>query len=119
MKARTVYLLLGLLLSIASKWLQFQYGSIWGDVLILPAAAFFVLAILRHIPQYQRFLRNEDQRYPAKVLAFYACATVVSFQLFTLFTFGRGNSWGLLLLLFVLLLAGLSFFKWRSLSKNT
>ncbi len=118
-KQRTLYLLAGLLLLAASKWLQFQYGSLWGDLLILPAAVFFVLALLLYMPQYQPFLAQAKQRRSAKTLAGTICAAVVSFQLFTMMTFGWGNGWGVVFVPLFLLLAGLSIAQWRALSKHS
>lgn len=118
MDRRNRYLLLGIGLSIASKWVQLQYGSVWGDLLILPAAVFFVLAILLSIPSYQSFLEHAELRRAAYLLAVYACAAVLSFQLFTMTAFGWGNSWGFFLLLPVLLFAGLTLIQWRSLANR-
>lgn len=118
MEWRKLFLIAGILLSILSKWLQLQVNSLWGDLLILPAAIFFVLSILLHISLYRAFLENRKQRQSARLLAVYICAAVLSFQLLTMFTFGRGQSWGGLFILSFLLFAGLSFFKWRFLMRN-
>lgn len=49
---KSLFLILGLALSITSKILQLYFGSIWGDILVLPAATMFVLAILFYWPRY-------------------------------------------------------------------
>lgn len=106
MKARKIFLTLGILLSITSKFIQFQYGSVWGDLLILPAATFFVLAILLYLPTFEKWLKNPVSKRRAIILALASCLAVLSFQLFTMFTFGQEQQWGFLFLLPVLLFTG-------------
>ncbi|WP_028273417.1 hypothetical protein [Atopococcus tabaci] len=117
MNWRTVFLVMGLVLSAASKWLQLRYSSVWGDVIILPAAVFFVLAVLLSIPSFQNYLAEKSTRNRAKRFALFSCLTILSFQLFTMMTFGRGFAWGWVFLVPVLIFAGSAVYVWRHLSQ--
>lgn len=118
MKLEKTFLMVGIALSVCSKILQFQFGSVWGDVIILPSAVFFVLAILLYIPKYKAFLHNDASKEKAKVFALLCCVTVLCFQLFTMLTFGKGLRWGLFFTLPLLIFGGLSIFNWISLLKS-
>ena len=117
-KLNKYFLIMGILLSICSKVLQFQFGSFWGDVIILPAAVFFVLAILLYIPKYKAFLQNDMFRKKAIVFALFCCLTVLFFQPFTMVTFGKGIWRGLFLLAPFLIFGGSSIFIWFYLLKS-
>lgn len=43
MKLKNFYLLAAILLSIISKILQFKFKSVWGDIIILPSACYYIL----------------------------------------------------------------------------
>lgn len=88
MNYRPVFLILGLMLSAASKWIQWSRSSLLGDLLILPAAIFFVLAVLLSIPTFQAALNHPHTKRQAAWLAVSSSLTVLVFQLFTLLTFG-------------------------------
>ena len=82
LKRNRNFLIIGVLLSLISKWLQLQSHSFWGDVLVILAAIFFVLALLLSIPRYTAYMENKKQRRSAIRLAVECCLTVVSFQFF-------------------------------------
>jgi len=92
MKLNNIYLVLGIVLSICSKILQFRFKSLWGNILILPSAVFFVLAVLLYIPKYR--------------------------DLFTMMTFGKRLKWGVIFLLPFIVFGGLSIFYWMVLLKS-
>lgn len=108
MKGRSLFLALGIVLSLASKYLQFRYSSIWGNLLILPAATFFILAILLFIPQYVTVLRHARTRKKAILLATLCCLAVFFFQLFTMIAFGKGKYWRFIFIIPVLIFTGWS-----------
>lgn len=112
---KIVFLVLGIILSVLSKFLQFRYGSKWGDLLILPAAVFFTLTILLVIPRYVQWLHDPAKAKAAIALAIFACGAVLFFQLFTMFTFGRGHIWGTIFLIPCILLIILSLIMTRKL----
>jgi len=87
------------MLSIISKSLQFFAKSKFGDILVLVAAVFFVLAILNTIPAYKELLETASGAKRATFIVVFACLAVVSFQLFTVMTFGYGQKIGFTFLL--------------------
>ena len=89
-----VFLIIGLIFSITSKGLQFITKSKFGDILVLFAAIFFVLAILYTIPAYKGLLATAPGTKRAIFIAVFACLSVVSFQLFAMITFGYGQKIG-------------------------
>ena len=70
---KRLFLFLGLGLSALSKVLQAGFQSIWGDILILPAATMFVLAILLYWPRYVDYLKNSRTKNKAKAFALFSC----------------------------------------------
>ncbi len=105
MKFRNLFLLLGILFSAASKFIQFSTGTLLGDLLILPAGTFFVLAILFSLSRFQKAFHNSKTKYKAILLAVLSSLTVLCFQLFTMLAFGYGNPAGYLFILPVLIFA--------------
>ena len=89
------FLIVGVILSIVSKVMQFAFDNILGDIIILIAAPFFVLSILLFIPKYDQLLKNSTTKKLAIHMAIYCCLTVLFFQLFTMLTFGWGVSFGM------------------------
>lgn len=118
MKLRNVYLLAAIVLSICSKILQLQFDSIWGDVLVLPAAVFFVLSVLLFIPKYTVFLNNSMSRKKAKAFALFCCLTVLFFQLFMLITIGKSHGWVFAFIIPFLIFGGLSIYNWKYITKT-
>ncbi len=78
-----IFLALGVVLSLSSKLLQFVpllKDRAWlGNVIVLPAAAFLVLAALFALPPYRELYVSDAGR--AWALAAAACIGIVSFQL--------------------------------------
>ena len=70
---KRLFLFLGLGLSALSKVLQAGFQSIWGDILILPAATMFVLAILLYWTRYVDYLKNSRTKNKAKAFALFSC----------------------------------------------
>lgn len=107
---KSLFLILGLALSITSKILQIYFGSIWGDILVLPAATMFVLAILFYWPRYVYYLKQNRTKNTAKVFALLCSLTVLSFQLFTMLSFGKKMPIGYVFIFPFLIFTGLSIY---------
>ncbi|MGL4523320.1 MAG: hypothetical protein ACRCWQ_12275 [Bacilli bacterium] len=90
----TTFLTMGLILSLISKIIQFQSGAIIGDVLVLPAALCFVLAILFQNKNYRRWLNTDRKNKYARIFGWSCCLAVLSFQLLTMLRFGYNNRIG-------------------------
>jgi hypothetical protein len=88
-----VLLALGIVLSVASKLLQFlplAKGAAWlGNVLVLPAATCLTLAALIAVPAFRGLIESETTRTSGIALAAGACVVVLCFQLFTMSLFGE------------------------------
>lgn len=110
---RNVFLVLGLLLSVTSKVLQFKYKAVIGDLIILPAATFFVLAVLFSTPKFLVLLKNPSTQGIALWFSLYCCVFVLCFQLFTMLTFGKTNPLGYGFLAPLLLFLYLIFTTWQ------
>lgn len=91
-----ILLAIGLILSVVSKLFQLFSTSIIGDILILVAAPFLVLAIAVSIPAYKINIIQVDTRAIARKFAILMCLTVSSFQMLTMITFGWRNNLGCL-----------------------
>lgn len=115
---KKTFLILGILLSISSKIIQIRFKSIWGDVLILPAATMFVLAILFYWPRYVSYLRQEKSKNKAIAFAVFCCLAVLSFQIFTILSFGKGMNIGYLFIVPFVCFTVLGLYFWIRLSKE-
>ncbi|OLS03282.1 hypothetical protein TICRE_07100 [Tissierella creatinophila DSM 6911] len=115
---KKLFLILGIALSIISKILQIGFKSIWGDILILPAATMFVLAILFYWPRYAYYLKQDSTKNIAKVFALFCCLSVLSFQIFTMISFGKKMSIGYIFIFPLLVFTCLSIYFWFYLSKE-
>lgn len=83
MKLGTIFLVVGLFLSVISKIFQFKiksYSHI-GNIIVIPAAVCFCLAILFNIKSYQAMFYTDKTHLKAIALAIFACGAVVSFQI--------------------------------------
>lgn len=112
------FLILGLVFSAISKLLQFYYKSIWGDIIILPAAVMFVLAILLYWPRYVAYLKQNETKNKAKAFALFCCLSVLSFQIFTMLLFGKKMLIGYIFIFPLLVFIYFSIYFWRHLSKE-
>lgn len=99
MKINIAFLLIGLVLTITSKILQFHYKSKIGDIIVIPAAISFVLAVLFSINKFTALLSRDDGLKEATQIAFWACIAVVSFQVMMILLMGHGKSYGLFLII--------------------
>ena len=115
---KKLFLFLGLGLSALSKVLQAGFQSIWGDILILPAVTMFVLAILLYWPRYVDYLKNNRTENKAKAFALFSCLAILSFQLFTILSFGQKMSIGYVFIFPLLVFISLSVYFWFCLSKE-
>ncbi len=61
-----VFLAVGVLLSAVSKLLQFVYQAKIGDLIVIPAAVFFVLAILHSLPAFKALYQTAQGARQAK-----------------------------------------------------
>ena len=112
------FLILGLVFSAISKLLQWYYKSIWGDIIILPAAVMFVLAILLYWPRYLSYLKQSKTKNKAKLFALFCCLSVLSFQIFTMLSFGKKMLMGYIFIFPLLLFICFSIYFWNHLSKT-
>ena len=107
-----VFLAIGVLLSAVSKLLQFVYQSTVGDLIVLAAAVFFVLAILHSLTAFKALYHTAQGARQANMLATLACSAVVSFQIMMILIIGNNNWLGLLLLVPFVAMGALFGFKW-------
>jgi hypothetical protein len=70
LKINILFLLIGLVLSIISKMAQAAGKSKIGEVVVVPAAVFFVLAVLFSIPKYTALLSRENGAREAAQIGF-------------------------------------------------
>lgn len=107
-----LFLAIGVLLSVVSKLLQFVYQAKIGDFIVIPAAVFFVLAILHSLPAFKALYRTAKGARKANIMATLACSAVVSFQIMMILIIGNNNWLGLLLLVPFIALGALFGVKW-------
>jgi len=116
---KTIFLILGIVLSVCSKLLQFIFESNWGDLLVIPAAMFFVFSILLYNKTYCKWLEQKEKRKLAKIFAILCCLTVLTFQLFTMFTFGKGYSFGIIFAVPVVVFGAICVYYFRKLNTKS
>lgn len=107
------FLIIGLVLSLGSKLLQFYRNSQWGDLLVIPAAIFFMLSLLLYNKTYCRWLSQANNRRIAISFAAACCLSVVMFQLLTMFLLGRGELWGMAFAVPLFLFVGFALYLYR------
>ncbi|HAX71914.1 MAG TPA: hypothetical protein DCY20_00160 [Firmicutes bacterium] len=105
MKKNTLFLVIGLLLSVISKLLQFVYSSKIGDLIVIFAAVFLVLAILYTIPPYVKLV-HEDKKL-ANRQAIYSCLSVFSFQVMMIQVIGNKQNIGFVFMIPFIIFTGL------------
>lgn len=115
MKLNLLFLLIGLVLSAVSKLIQFVFKSKLGDLVVIPAAVFFVLAVLFSIESFTGLAEREHGAAQMAVLAVLACSAVVLFQVMMILVVGHHNKWGLVCILPILIAAGLFVKRWMAL----
>lgn len=98
MKPNIIFLILGIILSIISKIYQFNIKeqSYIGNIIVIPAAICFCLAVLFSLKRYNGMFLNDGTRSKAALLAVLACGTIVSFQLMMLSITSSNLPWGIL-----------------------
>lgn len=85
MKLALLFLLLGTIFTVISKSLQFKtFNILLNQILIIPAAIFYCLAILVSIPQYRVLLATPADQMKAIFLAVGLCCIMVFVQLITI-----------------------------------
>lgn len=102
-KINTVFLILGILFSIISKALQFIFNSKLGDMIVIPSAIFFVLAILFSVPKFIELTKNKATKKIAYIIAILSCTVIVSFQLMMILLIGNKNYLGLVFIVPIIL----------------
>lgn len=107
MKLNIVFLLIAIIFSIVSKALQFLFKMKSGNMVVIVAAIFFVLAILFSIPKF-KLLNRVDMA----VISLLSCGVVVSFQIMMMLLVGGHPKIGWLLLVPLLISALLLVYKW-------
>lgn len=112
LKFNLLFLLIGLALTIISKISQFVYKSKIGDFIVIPAAIFFVLAILFSINKFTDLLSRDNGAKEAAQIALWACLAVVSFQIMMILFAGQGKSYGLLLLIPFVIGVAVFIYRW-------
>ena len=106
-----LFLLIGLSLTILSKILQFVYKSKIGDLLVIPAAIFFVLAVLFSIRKYTNLLNKEWNQRSNN----YCCCSMFSDCFVSSndhLLFGNNNKLGFIFLVPFILSVGIFIYKW-------
>ena len=93
------FLVIGIILSTLSKWLQVQGNDELGDLLVFPAAFFLGLALVTSFPFFKDWWREPTSRPRALRFASLVAAGILSFQLFAWLVFGQGEWLGALFLL--------------------
>lgn len=80
-KLNLFFLIIGLILTVLSKVLQFVFQSKVGDFVVIPAGVSFVLALLFSINKFNVLFEKENGSYEAFIIALFACLAIVMFQL--------------------------------------
>lgn len=115
MRINLIFFLIGLVLTIISKILQFAYKAKTGDLIVIPAAIFFVLGILFSINKFTDLLSNNGAKEAAQI-GFWACLAVVSFQIMMIFVSGQGKIYGLLLIIPLVISVAVVIYKWMTIA---
>lgn len=95
MKINIIFLLIGLVLTVTSKIMQLVYKSKIGDIIVIPAAVCFVLAILK----FTDLLHRDGGTKEAAQIALWACLAVVCFQVMMMISAGQGKTYGWFLMI--------------------
>ena len=106
MKLNILYLLIGVALSISSKIIQFRGKSKIGDLIVILAAIFFILALFYSIPRFQQLMQQEQTRASGFILLFFSCLTVVIFQLMMIVSVGYSQKNGIIFFIIPLIISG-------------
>jgi len=115
MQINHMFLAAGLVLSVISKVLQFKYKMKIGDIIVIPAAMFFVLAILFSLSKFKNLLTAQNGMLQAGVIALLACLSVVCFQIMMILLISHHNKLGFAFIVPFLLAAGAFIYKWMAL----
>ncbi|WP_423363955.1 hypothetical protein [Mycoplasma sp. P36-A1] len=97
MKINAIYIGIGVVLSILSKFLQFEYNTFAGDMLVLVAAYFFVRGILFSTPWYNKYVSYSKKQ--ALVFGFSCYGIILSFQLMLIMILAYNNLYGLMMVI--------------------
>lgn len=85
------FLVIGIILSTLSKWLQYQGNDTLGDLLVFPAAFFLGLALVCSFPFFKEWWQEPSRRPRAIRFAAFVAGGLLSFQLFAWLVFGQGE----------------------------
>lgn len=111
-KINMVFLSIGIILSAVSKLLQFVYQANIGDLIVLPAAVFFVLAILHSLNDFKALYLTPQNARQANIMAALACGAVVSFQIMMILIIGNNNQLGFFFMVPFIAMGALFVFQW-------
>ena len=114
MKKNSVFLILGLITTVLSKYLQFYSSSKVGDVIVLFSGAFFVCSIIFSFPKFN--LNYETKKTESVLLLVQSVVVVLLFQIMIIFIV---NQYYIILVLFItiIILINLIITKWKYLIK--
>jgi hypothetical protein len=112
MALKYVFLILGILFSVASKIMQFKFKMQLGDIVVIPAGIFLTLAMLFSFTKYTVLFNEENRTIEAVIISILACLAVVMFQLMMIQLVGRHNRFGFIYILPLLITLGAFIFKW-------
>ena len=116
MKLNYVFLTIGIVLSVISKVLQLIFEAKFGDVIVIFAAVFFVLAIAFSIDNFKKHYKKSRKKAAGLLAA--TCLTVMSFQLMMIFIMGNNNDKGFYFLIPLFISGGFSVYRWFQLMKK-
>ena len=114
MKKNSVFLILGLITTVLSKYLQFYSSSKIGDVIVLFSGAFFVCSIIFSFPKFN--FNYETKKTESVLFLVQSVVVVLLFQIMMIFIVNQYYI-SLVLLIPILILIKLLIPKWKYLIK--
>lgn len=100
--------------TVTSKILQLVFHSKIGDIIVIPAAISFVLAILFSISKFTDLMGKENGIHEASIIAFWACLAIVSFQIAMILLVGHHNKFGIVFIILFFISVGMLIYKWMA-----
>lgn len=94
-----VFLLIGILLSVLSRWLEYEDKSELGDIMLFPAIFFLTMAFLCSFPYFKEWWDDPSSRKKAFLFVLFAAAGIGCLQSFIWFVFWQDQWLGTLFLL--------------------
>ncbi|WP_214798794.1 MULTISPECIES: hypothetical protein [unclassified Exiguobacterium] len=94
-----IFLLIGIFLSVLSRWLEFEGNSTLGDVMLFPAIFFMAIAFLCSFPYFKEWWEDRSTRKKALLFVMFAAVGILCLQAAFWFVVWRDQWLGLLLVL--------------------